>query len=144
MKYIAYKIETLGAPKVFDSRKEARDACIAAGHAELPILESIGTCKRCGSPLFPSFNGEYTSQCFNCEEDFYGFEQDVYSRGEEPVISIVVENGLVTDVYTQYDRAFVEVIDLDTTDAEAQAKNKESMIRLNEAVVTGKMVENYW
>lgn len=36
---------------------------------------SIGTCKKCGSPLFPSDLPEYESQCFCCDEDFYGFEQ---------------------------------------------------------------------
>lgn len=38
---------------------------------------SIGICKKCGSPLFPSDLEErgYVSQCFSCDEDFYGFEQ---------------------------------------------------------------------
>lgn len=38
--------------------------------------ESIGTCFRCGSPLFPSQIEGYTSQCFNCDEDFFSFEQE--------------------------------------------------------------------
>lgn len=36
---------------------------------------SVGTCKKCGSPLFPSDLPEYEAQCFSCDEDFYGFEQ---------------------------------------------------------------------
>lgn len=39
---------------------------------------SIGTCKRCGSPLFPSDlpTRGYESQCLTCDEDFYSFEQE--------------------------------------------------------------------
>ncbi len=36
---------------------------------------SIGTCKRCGKRLYPSDVDGYTSQCFECNEDFYAFEQ---------------------------------------------------------------------
>ena len=43
----------------------------------LVFRESIGTCVRCGEPLFPSDIEGYTSQCFNCDEDFFGFEQEV-------------------------------------------------------------------
>ena len=44
----------------------------------MTFLESCGTCKRCGSPLFPSFlkKDGYTYQCFTCDEDFYAFEQN--------------------------------------------------------------------
>lgn len=43
--------------------------------AEVIFLHSIGTCFRCGSPLFPSQTEGYTCQCFNCDEDFFSFEQ---------------------------------------------------------------------
>lgn len=37
--------------------------------------ESVGTCCRCGDPLFPSDIAGYVCQCFKCDEDFYAFEQ---------------------------------------------------------------------
>lgn len=37
----------------------------------------MGTCKRCGSPLFASDIKGYTFQCFGCYEDFFYFEQEV-------------------------------------------------------------------
>lgn len=40
------------------------------------ILGSIGTCRRCGGLLFPSIVDGYTSQCFDCDEDFYSIEQE--------------------------------------------------------------------
>ena len=43
---------------------------------DLTFKESIGTCKRCGYPLFPSDIEGYTSQCFNCDEDFFEIEQE--------------------------------------------------------------------
>ena len=43
---------------------------------ELTFLDGIGTCFRCGSPLFPSQIEGYTSQCFTCDEDFYSIEQN--------------------------------------------------------------------
>ena len=42
----------------------------------LVFRESIGTCFRCGSPLFRSDIEGYTSQCFSCDEDFFSFEQE--------------------------------------------------------------------
>lgn len=44
--------------------------------AAVVFVHSIGTCRRCGSPLFPSQIEGYTSQCFTCDEDFYGIEQE--------------------------------------------------------------------
>ena len=41
---------------------------------------SVWTCKKCGSPLFPSDLPEYETQCFACDEDFYGFEQTTAGR----------------------------------------------------------------
>ena len=38
-------------------------------------LRSIGVCKKCGAPLFPSLLPDYTYQCFQCDEDFYAIEQ---------------------------------------------------------------------
>lgn len=38
-------------------------------------LRSIGVCKRCGAPLFPSLLPDYKYQCFSCDEDFYSIEQ---------------------------------------------------------------------
>lgn len=41
----------------------------------MKFIESCGRCRRCGAPLFYSFVPDYKYQCFDCDEDFYGFEQ---------------------------------------------------------------------
>ena len=59
------------------SRKALRDAgCTDEEMAHMTFLESGGTCVRCKSPLFPSLIPDYKYQCFTCDEDFYGFEQE--------------------------------------------------------------------
>lgn len=40
-----------------------------------PYLRSVGVCKKCGAPLFPSLLPDYKYQCFQCDEDFYAIEQ---------------------------------------------------------------------
>ena len=43
---------------------------------DIVLRESVGTCIRCGDPLFPSdISAGYAYQCFKCDEDFYAFEQ---------------------------------------------------------------------
>lgn len=44
---------------------------------DMVFRKSVGTCFRCGDPLFLSDIPEYTCQCFRCDEDFYSIEQDV-------------------------------------------------------------------
>lgn len=44
---------------------------------DLVFRESVGTCVRCGDPLFPSDITGYVVQCFKCDEDFYAFEQGI-------------------------------------------------------------------
>lgn len=68
---------------MFDSAEQAKSWLIMQGVTDeelsvMTFLESCGTCKRCGSPLFPSLlkKDGYTYQCFNCDEDFYAFEQN--------------------------------------------------------------------
>jgi len=65
---------------VFDSPEQARAFLISHGVDKeelrhMTIMESYGTCRRCGSPLFRSFLDGYSYQCFTCDEDFYKFEQ---------------------------------------------------------------------
>lgn len=45
---------------------------------ELNIISGniVGTCNRCGYPLYPSIVDGYKYVCHNCDEDFYGFEQE--------------------------------------------------------------------
>lgn len=47
--------------------------------ADVQFLESCGVCKMCGNSLFPSLltHSGYAYQCFECDEDYYGFEQAV-------------------------------------------------------------------
>lgn len=40
-------------------------------------VRSIGICRKCGAPLFPSDLPGYESQCFECDEDFYSIEQEL-------------------------------------------------------------------
>ena len=42
---------------------------------DMVFRKSVGTCFRCGDPLFPSDISGYAYQCFKCDEDFYAFEQ---------------------------------------------------------------------
>lgn len=43
---------------------------------DMVFRKSVGTCFRCGDPLFLSDIPEYSCQCFRCDEDFYSIEQD--------------------------------------------------------------------
>lgn len=51
----------------------------------LVFRESIGTCFRCGSPLFRSDIEGYTSQCFSCDEDFFSFEQEEVEKAKDAI-----------------------------------------------------------
>lgn len=69
-----------GYPMVFRCRQDAleqleKDGVTSEQMRKMRFVSCIGRCFRCGGPLFPSFLPEYTSQCFDCDEDFYGIEQ---------------------------------------------------------------------
>lgn len=71
-----------GYVQVFSSEDAAAQYLIDKNYGyekmeEAEFIRSIGTCKKCGSPLFPSDIPEYESQCFDCDEDFYSIEQEV-------------------------------------------------------------------
>ena len=70
-----------GDVRMFDSEEQALSSLTAAGVGpeelrHMTIMESCGTCCKCGSPLFRSLSPSYMFQCFTCDEDFYQFEQD--------------------------------------------------------------------
>ena len=70
-----------GDVRMFDSEEQALSSLTAAGVGpeelrHMTIMESCGTCCKCGSLLFRSLSPGYTFQCFTCGEDFYQFEQD--------------------------------------------------------------------
>ena len=78
---LEFLLDDSGEARVFDSPEEARSFLIAPGVSidelqHMTIMESCGTCSRCGSPLFKSLLAGYDYQCFTCDEDFYKFEQD--------------------------------------------------------------------
>lgn len=78
---LEYLMDDEGAFKIFDDMDAAKkflteNGFDEAGMEDLVFVESIGTCFRCGSPLFPSQIEGYTSQCFTCDEDFFRFEQE--------------------------------------------------------------------
>ena len=78
---LEFLLDDSGEVKVFDSPEEAR-AFLIANEVDLEelrhmtFMESCGTCRRCGSPLFKSLLDGYAYQCFTCDEDFCRFEQD--------------------------------------------------------------------
>lgn len=68
--------EVIYFSSVDEAKKYLDDAGIEPEeYSEYTFLESGGTCRKCGSPLFPSIVSGYESQCFCCDEDFYHFEQ---------------------------------------------------------------------
>lgn len=78
-----YLLDNDGAELVFNSEEQAREFLIEKGGYTSENVDdcvryhhSIGTCKRCGFPLFESHTPGYTYLCINCDEDFYGFEQN--------------------------------------------------------------------
>ena len=78
---LEFLLDDSGAVLVFDSPEQARSFLMAAGVEpeelrHMTIMESCGTCCKCGSPLFRSLSPSYMFQCFTCDEDFYQFEQD--------------------------------------------------------------------
>ena len=78
---LGFLLDDGGEVKVFDSPEEARSFLIANGIIpeelrHMTFMESCGTCRRCGSPLFKSLLDGYAYQCFTCDEDFCKFEQD--------------------------------------------------------------------
>ena len=80
---IEYLLDEDDSVRMFDSAEQAKSWLFMQGVTDeelsvMTFLESCGTCKRCGSPLFPSLlkKDGYTYQCFTCDEDFYAFEQN--------------------------------------------------------------------
>lgn len=77
-----------GEVMIFDSEEQAVQFLKDHGVTddaleEVVFVHSIGTCFRCGSPLFPSQIEGYTSQCFSCDEDFFGIEQATVDKFED-------------------------------------------------------------
>ncbi len=78
---LEFLLDNSGDVRVFNSPEEAKTFLIANGVdseelRHMTIMESCGTCRRCGSPLFKSLMDAYDYQCFTCDEDFCKFEQD--------------------------------------------------------------------
>lgn len=67
-----------GCVEVFKSFMDA-DRKLRTNGVDLNKIKfnhAVGVCRFCGSPLFVSDDDEYTYQCFNCDEDYYNFEQE--------------------------------------------------------------------
>lgn len=82
---MVYAEKASGEVAVFESKDEAVQFLIDTEVGDEKIecsefIKSIGVCKRCGSPLFPSDIADYESQCFDCDEDFYSIEQEVEKK----------------------------------------------------------------
>lgn len=78
---LEYLLDCEDEVMIFDSEEDAKKYLSdQTGYTDedfddLEFIHSIGICARCGSPLFPSQIEGYTSQCFTCDEDFFGIEQ---------------------------------------------------------------------
>lgn len=78
---LEYLLDDEGEVMVFEDRPKAvlflrKNGVTYEEMNDLVFVNSIGTCRQCGSPLFPSNIKGYTAQCLTCDEDFYSFEQD--------------------------------------------------------------------
>ena len=87
---LEYLMDDEGAYKIFDDMDAAKKFLKDNGFTdedmeELVFRESIGTCFRCGSPLFRSDIEGYTSQCFSCDEDFFSFEQEAIEAVKDAI-----------------------------------------------------------
>lgn len=98
----------------FGSEQEATNYLLENGICQDVIdcfvfRHSIGVCSKCGSYLYPSQIEGYVSQCFTCDEDFYGFEQetDCYAEMSCHDLAELVYNSRHTNesfsFYAEYD-----------------------------------------
>ncbi|MBQ8563236.1 MAG: hypothetical protein IJ443_05035, partial [Firmicutes bacterium] len=99
----------------FDTEEEARRYLLDNGEDPEAVEDayvyrhSIGKCCKCGSFLYPSQVEGYVSQCFTCDEDFYGFEQetDCYVGLSRHDFAQMVFNSRETkesfSIYAEYD-----------------------------------------
>ena len=78
-----YILDDDGHEIVFSSEDQALEFLVEKGgyteenvENSVNLHHSVGTCKKCGFPLFQSRNPDYKYECFNCDENFYGFEQE--------------------------------------------------------------------
>ena len=93
-----FVLDCEGGVRIFDSMEDARKALCDAGCTDeemthMKFLESCGTCARCKSPLFPSLLPDYKYQCFTCDEDFYGFEQEDHTDKYFVYLNQLQESG---------------------------------------------------
>ena len=78
-----YLLDKDGNEIVFSSEDQALEFLVEKGgytednvERSVNLHHSVGTCRKCGFPLFLSRNPEYKYECLNCDEDFYEFEQE--------------------------------------------------------------------
>lgn len=77
---LEFLLDSEGVVRFFADENVAKEFLKGNGFREedltfFTFMESCGTCQRCGAPLFKSLLPGYVYQCFNCDEDFYAFEQ---------------------------------------------------------------------
>ena len=77
---LEFFLDNSGSVRVFDNSEQAKLFLDDAGinleeQRHMILMESCGTCCRCGNPLFKSLLPGYSFQCVTCDEDFYNFEQ---------------------------------------------------------------------
>lgn len=64
-------------PKAMEVYECNDNECLSPKRRVYPPAQIKGLCcPRCGRPLFKSYLPEYAYQCFECDEDFYGFEAE--------------------------------------------------------------------
>ena len=87
-----------GTVKIFDSADAAREYLEQYDWPDVKesqIRESVGRCRLCGSPLFESDIEEYDCQCFDCDEDFFDFEQAIEMLKEEISVQLCIARDVL-------------------------------------------------
>ena len=89
---LEYLLDNHDETMIFDDEEAAKTYLRGRGFTdeefeagEVLFIRRIGTCFRCGSPLFPSQIEGYTSQCFSCDEDFFSFEQEEVETAKDAI-----------------------------------------------------------
>lgn len=136
---VEYIRDPIGDVVYFDSNLDALTSGYVAGATAeelcaLFLLKSRGTCIRCGAPLFESKLPGYEYQCFECDEDFYAFEQ---SRGR---VVFVIERGMPIDAYATSKGIVVEVIDTTAETSDEYEAAEKALQKLRNDIDSGGVV----
>ena len=136
---VEYICDPIGDVVYFDSKLDA----MASGYvaeastdelSNMFLMGSKGTCVRCGAPLFESKLPGYEYQCFECDEDFYAFEQS-----RERVV-FVMERGMPIEAYATTREIAVEVIDTTAETSDEYEAAEKALQKLRKDIESGNLL----